>query len=206
MKKHLSIPPIYSYRRVSHSIAACIVAFLCYTASLHAQDEKMWIGIAPGPVIASGSFGNAYKTGIGALLSFRYKIRNDVAVGFNTGFYTLGSKADNQGSVDALPFMLTGEYIYPVGQFRLFGGLEMGLHFANLNQGAFKGRSTSFAFSPFIGARYEVAQRLDVEASLRYTLVTNANTSTAALDPTTGSNVGWQLLPIFIGICYRFGE
>lgn len=172
----------------------------------HAQDERMWVGVAPGPVFAGGTFGNAYRTGVGARLSFRYVVIPGLAVGGNTGFYTFGAQQQNQGSVDAIPAMAAAEYFHRFGDFRIYGGMEVGLYFSNLNFGRFRGQSTDFGLSPYAGLRYEIAQKLDLDISIQGSLVFNGNSATAATDPNTGRPTGWTFIPIFIGVAFRLGE
>lgn len=195
-----------------HRVLVGIYIFL-FTAGFAytQQDERMWVGVAPGPVFPGGAFGNAYRMGIGAKLSFRYVVLpalgpGALAVGGNTGFYTFGSQQQNQGSVDAIPLMGAAEYFYRINDFRVYAGLEMGLYFANLNQGSFRGQNTDFGLSPFAGFRYEIAQRLDLDVSVHAALLFNGNSTTAATDPTTGRNVSWNFVPVFIGVAFRLGE
>lgn len=130
----------------------------------------------------------------GINIDYHYFIRENVAVGFSTGWQVFN---DNRGFVtetegtetisgfrynylNSFPLLVTGSYFFSAsGNLSPFASLGVGLTYNELEQdiGLFRDTSTGWPFTlrPEIGLDYEVNYNFGIRASFRYNYVASGD-------------------------------
>ncbi len=154
------------------------MSLLCLMAMANISKAQFMLGVNTNAALSLGS-GGAFGYGLG--ISGHYLANDNIALG---GSFQYGS-----GYFSSL--MGSGLYFFSRDTFKPYAGLEGGAYLLGLGSGY---SFTRFGFAPVLGAAYEIADNLDVTASLRYNVIFLGS-------GTTGT---YSYLPIQIGIFYNF--
>jgi hypothetical protein len=155
-----------------------IALFFSFMGLLSTAKAQFMLGVNTNAAL-SLQRGGAFGYGLG--VSGHYFANDNVALG---GTFQYGS-----GYFSSL--MGSGLYFFSRDTFKPYAGLEGGAYLLGLGSGV---SFTRFGFAPVLGASYEVADNLDITASLRYNFIF------------LGSGVAstYSYLPLQIGIFYNF--
>ena len=173
-------------------ILSAFLALLFSTASVAQSKFALTYSIGFPTGETSDYFESTSWRGIN--IDYHYFIRENVAVGFSTGWQVFN---DNRGFVtetegtetisgfrynylNSFPLLVTGSYFFSAsGNLSPFASLGVGLTYNELEQdiGLFRDTSTGWPFTlrPEIGLDYEVNYNFGIRASFRYNYVASGD-------------------------------
>ncbi|MEM8970218.1 MAG: outer membrane beta-barrel protein [Bacteroidota bacterium] len=197
-----------------------ICAFLLFILGFQTANAQFSGGINFGPAIPIGKFSDIAGVGFNFTVESRYALTDNLNVGMNIGYVRNGYAKDLRNGVEAIlsqeartnvslstarysaiPVTLVGEYIFGDEELRPFAGLEFGAFFTS-NKLAVEGggedarSSTAIGLGITGGALYEIADELDIMATIKFT------PTTKAIDFVTEKR-SFTYLSINFGVRYR---
>jgi outer membrane protein W len=157
--------------------------------------------------MASEDKGNL-KLGFGGGLAGRYWLNDNMAVGINFDWYGNGGNDVPSGlTAKALTssYMAAFDYYFMDEGFKPYVGLQLGyLATTYTITGDFMGvpfdvseTAGGFGLAPVIGAAYGINDNLDIFMNLKYVI---------GMNKTDAMDINTTMLPINIGITYKFGN
>ncbi|MGD1893745.1 MAG: outer membrane beta-barrel protein [Cyclobacteriaceae bacterium] len=184
-----------------------------------AANAQLSTGMTLGPTVPVGKFSDIAGVGFNFTIESRYALTENLNVGLNIGYVRNGYAKDLRNGIEtvlsqraggnielstarysAVPVTLVGEYIFGDNELRPFAGLELGGYIVSNKLAVERGgeetdSNTALGLGIMGGALYEIADELDVMATLKFT------TTTGAID--FGEKRGVTYLSINFGVRYR---
>jgi len=187
--------------------------------------------------IPTGANSQFYKTGYGAIAGMYYEMESDWRIGLTVGFIRFGidnnevnnyfqqyldqnSTVDVNGSVSAIPVLVSFKYLFPGPTTRFYAIIEGGLYTywtkfrgniiysdgsaAPLDNSEF---NSEVGFALGLGALFPVNDEISIDAGIRYHIIRNSGTIKVIYDKYNNGEekVGTSnFLNISIGVNWNF--
>ena len=146
----------------------------------------MNFGASVGVQFPTGSGSEGMKTGFGFNVVGKYFLKENIAVGLNSGYLRFGIKefslfgADFSGSTSFIPITGLFEYHFGTGKIKPYLGADLGAYIVITKaEGTYQGEHQSdsnseahFGFAPVAGLSAEINDNTSFWANLKYNDVT----------------------------------
>ena len=193
-----------------------IISGLLVASSLFATAQ-IKVGVQAGFIttpsdLKTGLVSESFGPGLGAGITVRKALTDNISVGANLGFYKIGSPSDLPSGFEVsawvLPLAVAGEYYFMTEGFKPFVGAEIGTAFAHFGFD-FAGMSESATergmyIAPVAGFAYGLTDAIDFTFSAKYALFTPGASSINS--QTADETANWSHAGINAGIAIAFGE
>lgn len=119
-----------------------------------------------------------FESYLGAGISSKYFVSDDLRVGINAGFYQapsfeISSPDPQQNRIVSsriIPVSITTEYLFLKNRFRPYLGAHVGLLQLNNSVDKMLFPQSCLNLAPVLGVEYQITQRLGINANVKYNL------------------------------------
>ena len=153
---------------MKHFILPALLAFFLTGLSADATAQTpSWqhqLYVNAGPQFVTGSASDALGTGFGIDGGYYYRADRAFFIGFTGGFHQFS--ADNGGDLTVIPLNATAKYNFSLTGIQPYIGADGGP--SVLSNGD---SETKFGIAPRLGLRIPVARGVDIDLTLKYSVV-----------------------------------
>lgn len=217
-------------KRTLTAFLTLIAAFLSISAT-QAADKKMDVSIDVGYNHPLHDLSELAERGFGFHATFEYYMNPRLSVYGSAGYHIwstildyelsyMGYTADAELKIGEIPLKVGGRYYFAEKGFRPFAGIGVGAHLIRSKwtvsyEGPILGEisddytenRTEFGISPHFGFKYELSEKMDFTANLKYTFVTSKSfamaeyTNEIAEMDDSVDKITFGYLSVNLGIC-----
>jgi hypothetical protein len=150
-------------------VSLLLVLFVLTALPVEAQpDWRHQVTFNAGPQFATGTTGDAYKTGLAIDGGYYYRVRNAVFVGLATGYHQFKGDGPGVGDLNVIPFHGALKYNFSLTGIQPYVGGEVGPYFLSNGDS-----ETKFGVAPRLGLRIPLAEGIDLDVNLKYNVIFN---------------------------------
>jgi hypothetical protein len=173
-----------------------VVAVLFFVAAVTvpaSAQGKFSLSIGGDVLVPMGTFGDAYSIGFGGSARGEYAFTPEVSGGATVGYYTWTAKdvpaGDSKPKFSGVPVRVYGKYFFmPPNTPRVYGMVELGLFFWSSSVASYSTTGSDFNFAPGVGIEIPAGDKVKMDLSARYDLITTSGETTGNLGIRAGVN------------------
>ena len=152
------------------TVLAIFLTGLSADATAQTPSWQHQLYVNAGPQFVTGSASDALGTGFGIDGGYYYRADRAFFIGFTGGFHQFS--ADNGGDLTVIPLNATAKYNFSLTGIQPYIGADGGpFVLSNGNSETNVDSGTKFGIAPRLGLRIPVARGVDIDLTLKYSVV-----------------------------------